>query len=170
MPLVIVLRDVLGSGRHGKRSEAHPGRPRRCWWTEGSSPTYGFPVGLMDVVSIPKIESELPNGARPERQVPIWSRCRRASRAGSCAASKSKTTVSGGKTQLNLHDGRNLLVAKDAYKSGDVLKLEIAEPEDPGRLQAGQGQHRDGHRWFPRRRAGGHRGVHRHPDSPPPTW
>jgi small subunit ribosomal protein S4e len=36
-----------------------------------------------------------------------------------------KTTVPGGKTQLNLHDGRNLLVAKDSYTAGDVLKLEV---------------------------------------------
>jgi small subunit ribosomal protein S4e len=36
-----------------------------------------------------------------------------------------KTTVKGGKTQLNLHDGRCVLVDKDHFHCGDVVKLEV---------------------------------------------
>ena len=36
-----------------------------------------------------------------------------------------KTTVKGGKTQLNLHDGRNILIPKNRYRTGDVLKIEV---------------------------------------------
>lgn len=36
-----------------------------------------------------------------------------------------KTTVKGGKVQLNLLDGRNILLDKNAYKTGDVLKISI---------------------------------------------
>lgn len=36
-----------------------------------------------------------------------------------------KTTVKGGKVQLNLFDGRNILLDKNAYKAGDVLKISI---------------------------------------------
>ena len=38
---------------------------------------------------------------------------------------ENKTYVSGGRLQLNLHDGRNVLVSEDGYKTGDVLKLEL---------------------------------------------
>ena len=37
-----------------------------------------------------------------------------------------KTTIKGGKTQFNLHDGRNSLVDKE-YSSGDVIVVEIPE-------------------------------------------
>ncbi|MGB1660494.1 MAG: 30S ribosomal protein S4e, partial [Candidatus Poseidoniaceae archaeon] len=41
-----------------------------------------------------------------------------------------KTTIKGGRTQLNLHDGRNLLVddpSKDAYATGDSLKMNLPD-------------------------------------------
>jgi small subunit ribosomal protein S4e len=37
-----------------------------------------------------------------------------------------KTTIKGGKTQLNLHDGRNSIVDKE-YSSGDVIVVEIPD-------------------------------------------
>src|SRR3989304_4822409 len=36
-----------------------------------------------------------------------------------------KTTVRGGKIQINLHDGRNLLVPKNEYRTGTTLKLQL---------------------------------------------
>lgn len=81
-------------------------------------------VGLMDVVSFPKNNSHyrmMVNVRGKLTLVPIpeekasWKLCR----------IDNKTTVPGGKTQLNLHDGRNILVESDGYKTGDVLKIEI---------------------------------------------
>jgi small subunit ribosomal protein S4e len=47
-----------------------------------------------------------------------------------------KTIVKGGRTQLNLHDGRNILVEKDNdFKTGDVLKISIPEQKVLGRLE-----------------------------------
>lgn len=40
---------------------------------------------------------------------------------------KNKTPVKKGKLQLNLHDGKNLLVDKDVYKTGDSLLLKLPE-------------------------------------------
>jgi small subunit ribosomal protein S4e len=81
-------------------------------------------VGLMDVVALPKIKTyyrmvmdkrgKLQLVKVPETKA-AWKLCR----------IENKTTVPGGKTQLNLHDGRNLLVEKDSYKTGDVLKVEV---------------------------------------------
>ena len=123
MPLVIVLRDVLGLADTAREVKRILGD--RQVLVDGRVVTdLGFPVGLMDVVSIPKIELNYRmmldrNGKF--RLVKVaegkqgWKQCR----------IEGKTTVTGGKTQLNLHDGRNLLVPKDAYKSGDVLKIEL---------------------------------------------
>jgi small subunit ribosomal protein S4e len=38
-----------------------------------------------------------------------------------------KTTVKEGRTQLNLHDGRNVLVKEKTYKTGDVVKMSLPE-------------------------------------------
>ena len=41
---------------------------------------------------------------------------------------ENKTTVKGGKTQLNLHDGRNS-ITEDQLSAGDVVKLKVPEQE-----------------------------------------
>jgi small subunit ribosomal protein S4e len=81
-------------------------------------------IGLMDVMSIPKIKTSYrvlidKRGKLNLVKIPEGKENWKLSRI------ENKTTVTGGKTQLNLHDGRNLLVEKDDYHSGDVLKIEI---------------------------------------------
>jgi small subunit ribosomal protein S4e len=87
---------------------------------------YKFPCGLMDVISVPKMRKHVRilydrNGKLT--LVPIsetdaeWKLCR----------IQNKTTVKGKKIQLNLHDGKNKLVEKDEYKTGDVLKITFKE-------------------------------------------
>lgn len=83
-----------------------------------------FAVGFMDVVSVPKTKQSwrvfIDDKARL-RVVAIES-----GQAGwKLAQITGKTTVAGGRTQLNFHDGRNLLVKKDDYATGDVLRLEL---------------------------------------------
>lgn len=87
---------------------------------------FKFPCGLMDVVSIPKTRQNIRilfdrNGKLA--LVPIsesdalWKLCR----------VENKTIVRGKKVQLNLHDGRNILVEKDDYRAGDVLRFSFKE-------------------------------------------
>jgi small subunit ribosomal protein S4e len=87
---------------------------------------FKFPCGLMDVVSIPKMQKHLRilfdrNGKLT--LVPIsegdaqWKLCR----------IQNKTIIRGKKVQLNFHDGKNKLVDKDDYKTGDVLKISFKE-------------------------------------------
>ena len=85
-----------------------------------------FPCGLMDVISIPKLNKNyrvLFDRKGKLAIVPIstkdakWKLCR----------IENKTIVKGNKIQLNLHDGKNKLVEKDEYKSGDVLKISLAD-------------------------------------------
>ena len=85
---------------------------------------YKYPVGLMDVVSIPKIKKYFRvifDQRGKLTLIPIssgdagWKLCR----------IENKTIIKGKQTQLNLHDGRNIIVKKDEYKTGDVLKIDF---------------------------------------------
>ena len=85
-----------------------------------------FPCGLMDVISIPKLKKDfrvLFDQKGKLTLVPIstkdaeWKLCR----------IEDKTIVKGKQIQLNLHDGKNKLVKKDEYKTGDVLKINFKD-------------------------------------------
>lgn len=123
MPVLTVIRDLLkacdtaGEARRiiGNRDIIVDGRIVR---------EHKFPVGLMDVVSIPKLDQNyrmLLDRKGKFRLVHIgegeerWKLCR----------IENKTTVKGGRTQLNLHDGRNIIVKENKYRTGDVLKVEV---------------------------------------------
>jgi small subunit ribosomal protein S4e len=80
----------------------------------------------MDVLSIPKIKKDyrvLFNIRGKLVLIPIssneatWKLCR----------IENKTIVKGKKIQINLHDGKNKLVKKDEYKTGDVLKISFKD-------------------------------------------
>jgi small subunit ribosomal protein S4e len=81
-----------------------------------------YTCGLMDVISIPTLKKDyriLFDKRGKLALVPIvtnnskWKLCR----------IQNKTIVKGKQLQLNLHDGRNKIVKKDEYKTGDVLKI-----------------------------------------------
>ena len=76
----------------------------------------------MDVISIPSMKRDyriLFNQRGKLILVPIdskeasWKLCR----------IENKTILKGKQIQLNLHDGRNHLIKKDEYKTGDILKI-----------------------------------------------
>jgi small subunit ribosomal protein S4e len=87
---------------------------------------FKFPCGLMDVISIPKMrmnvrilydrKGKLTLNSISESDAE-WKLCR----------IQNKTIIKGKKIQLNLHDGKNKLVEKDEYKTGDVLKIGFKE-------------------------------------------
>src|SRR5688572_9268632 len=97
-----------------------------------------FAVGFMDVVTIPKTKQAwrvfIDDKARL-RVLPIES----AQSGWKLAQITGKTTVTGGQTQLNLHDGRNLLVKKDDYSTGDVLRLEVPAQKVVGHFPLKEG-------------------------------
>ena len=83
-----------------------------------------FPVGLMDVLTMKDIKASyrmLIDYKGRLQAVPIDEN----ESGWKLARVDHKTTVRGGKTQVTLHDGRNLLLPKDQYKTGDVLKIEV---------------------------------------------
>jgi small subunit ribosomal protein S4e len=97
-----------------------------------------FAVGFMDVITIPKTKQAwrvfIDDKARL-RLVPIDA----TQAAWKLAQITGKSTVKGGQTQLNLHDGRNLLVKKDDYSTGDVLRLEVPSQKVLGHFPLKEG-------------------------------
>lgn len=86
---------------------------------------HGFPVGLFDAVSIPKLNQSY-------RVVPTTKGLELIKIPESEADKKiskvvDKTVLKKGKLQLNLHDGKNILVDKSEYKTGDSLLLQVPE-------------------------------------------
>lgn len=97
-----------------------------------------FPCGLMDVITIPNLKKDfriLFNRRGKLILVPItskdanWKLCR----------IENKKIVKGKQIQLNLHDGRNKIVEKNEYNTGDVLKLSFKKQkiEDIYKFQKG---------------------------------
>ena len=95
-----------------------------------------YPVGLMDVLSIEKLNKHyriLPDSHHGL----ILHEIPEAESSFKLCRITQKSTVKGGHIQLNLHDGRNIIVRvkdprnpkEDVYKRMDVLKISVPEQE-----------------------------------------
>lgn len=126
MPLLIVVRDILQVADNAREAKIIinkgdvlvDGRPIK---------DYKFPVGFMDVIELPKSEKiyrVLPDEKGRLILHPITKR----NKGFKLCRVVDKTTLKEGKTQLNLHDGRNILT-EDQYKTADVVKLKVPSQE-----------------------------------------
>ena len=127
IPLKIVFREILKLAQNNKEVKMLvkegkvlvDGKPRK---------DERFPVGIMDVVEIPDTKQKF-------RVVPIKGGKLNLQEINEDEANfklcrvEGKTLVNGGKVQLNLHDGTNILVSEDFknIKVKDVLKMKIPE-------------------------------------------
>lgn len=130
IPLAVLVREYLNlteTGREAKRvigaGEIEvDGRVRK-------HPTH--PVGLMDVVTATKLKKSFRIMMdRRGRLLPMP--IKPAEAKWKLARVEDKTTIKGGKTQLNLHDGRNILLDKDDHATGDVLKISLPDQKIVG--------------------------------------
>ncbi len=99
---VIGVGDVLVDGRMVKNSK--------------------FPVSYFDIISIPKMKQHHRVFVDHRGRIAL-DKIDEKEAAWKLAKITGKTTIKGGLTQLHFHDGKNLTVVKDAYKTGDTLKL-----------------------------------------------
>lgn len=96
----------------------------------------GYPLGLMDVLSIEKMNSYYRILPDSHHGLILHEISEEESTFKLCRISN-KTTIKGGHIQLNLHDGRNITIKvndprnpkEDIYKHMDVLKISIPEQE-----------------------------------------
>ncbi|KKN27329.1 hypothetical protein LCGC14_0865850 [marine sediment metagenome] len=95
-----------------------------------------FPVGLMDVISIEQLNKRYRILPDSHHGLILNEISEEASHYKLCRINN-KTTVKGGHIQLNLHDGKNIIIRvqdpknpkEDVYKRMDVLKITIPEQE-----------------------------------------
>jgi small subunit ribosomal protein S4e len=95
-----------------------------------------YPVGLMDVLSIEKTKKYYRILPDSHYGIILHEISEKESNFKLCRINQ-KTSIKGGHIQLNLHDGRNVLIRikdpknpkEDIYKRMDVLKLSIPEQE-----------------------------------------
>lgn len=125
IPLGLAVRDYLelcDTLREAKRIISHgeifvDGEIRK---------DYKYPCGFMDVVAIPKIKKyyRVIYDARGKLTLVSiqtkdaeWKLCR----------IENKKIIKGKRVQLNFHDGRNKIVEKDEFSTGDVLRLSFKD-------------------------------------------
>jgi small subunit ribosomal protein S4e len=133
LPLTLVLRDMLGVAE--TRREA-----RRIIWQDGVfingklQRRDDFPVGLMDVISIPTANQYY--RIVPSHKGLFLSPISKEDAGYKLCRVEDKSNVPGG-VQLHLHDGSNLIVkvadlknhVEDVYHTFDVLKLSLPDKE-----------------------------------------
>ena len=140
IPLVIALRDYLKVCDSAKEAERILGR--RDVLVDGKAVrSVKTGVGLMDIVSIPKINANYrvlfdKNGKLRmisiKKDEAAWKLCR----------IRNKTAIKKGDIQLNLHDGRNIIVPKaekDNYHTGDTLKISLPDQKILGKIEFSEG-------------------------------
>jgi small subunit ribosomal protein S4e len=135
LPLGHVIRDILELLHTGKETKKVikmgmvlvDGKPKK-------DPRY--PVGLMDVIEIPelgksfRILPKMKRGLFP-LEIPVKENSFKLCRI------RNKTNIKGGNIQLNLHDGRNIIIPvkdpknpkEDKYDTMGVLKIKIPSQE-----------------------------------------
>jgi small subunit ribosomal protein S4e len=141
--MALVLRDILGY--------AETRREAQIVLNQGKVLVDGqvlhkddFPVGLMDVISIPDADKYY--RIMPSHKGLFLNPINKEETNFKLCRIVDKATVTGG-IQLNLHDGSNLLIKvadiknpkEDIYNTYDILKLSLPGKEIIGRVQLKEG-------------------------------
>jgi small subunit ribosomal protein S4e len=140
IPLVLVLRDL--------RRLVSTAREARVLAGKGAIKVDGKivkdlsrGVGLMDTVTLGEPAQEHFRILKDRRGKLILVPIQGPEAATKLARVRFKHAVRGGKVEVTLHDGRNLLVAQDSpYRVGDSLKLHVPDQKVLGHLPLAPGQ------------------------------
>jgi len=132
LPTLLIIRDILGLAKTRREAKIIisqgkvlvDGRVRR---------EALFPIGLMDVVSIPEIKQAF--RILPSKKGLILHPISGEEENFKLCRIEDKTTVKGGHIQLHLHDGGNILIRvkdpehpeEDVYRTLDTLKLSLPD-------------------------------------------
>jgi len=127
--LGIILRDVLGLA-HSKREAKRMVSTRKVMVDGRIETDVGRGVGIMDVLTVGDDHYRClldENGKLRYRSIPAKDSSSKLCRV------MGKTTIRGGKTQVHLHDGRNITVDEaKKYNSGDTLVVSLPDQEVSG--------------------------------------
>jgi small subunit ribosomal protein S4e len=130
IPMAIVLRDMFHFARN--MSEVKRILVERNVLVDGRVRTNRkYPLGFMDVISLPKTKGQyrmIYFVKKGLRTVPISEK----ETSEKLCQIKNKTTIKNGLTQLNLHDGRNIILSPEEsssarYSTHDTIKISIPD-------------------------------------------
>ena len=120
--LGVVLRDIIGV--------ADSMRETKKVLMEGNVLVDGrvvrdkkFPIGLMDVLSLPKLKKHYWVGVDSKARLKLFEVGEDYSKFKLCRV-EGKRSISGGAFQISLHDGRSMIGGKE-FKIGDTVKLSV---------------------------------------------
>jgi len=143
-PLTLVLRDILGVAK--TRSEAKTIIHNEKVMVDGKIQREElFPTGLMDVISIPDLEKWY--RVLPYERGLFFHPISKDEATFKLCRIKNKNVLNNGNLQLNLHDGRNVLVKvkdpnkpeEDVFKTLDTLKISLPNQEILGYMKLAEG-------------------------------
>ena len=136
MPLTLVVRDMLGLAKSARevRYILHNELAKVDGRVDKDTRRG---IGILDVLTLGEDNYRCildHNGRLRYRPISAkeagWKICR----------IEGKTTIKGGKTQLNLHDGRNIIVEDPKeYNTGDSLKLNLPDQKILEHIRFGEG-------------------------------
>ncbi len=138
MSLLVLLRDYLKLVRN--RREAKKVLSAGDVLVDGTArKSEGFPIGLMDVVSIPKLKAAYRVSIVKGKLEPVVISDAEA-KVKLCKV-VGKKIVRGGKVQLAFHDGRTHVIEReeDQFSLGDTVKFAIPEQKLAGFLKLEKG-------------------------------
>lgn len=129
LPLLLAVRDVLGYAKTSREAKKIINEGKIIV-DKKIRRDYKFPVGLMDVIEIPTTNERWIILLDRKGKLTLKNVSENSSRYKLCRI-MNKTVVKGGSIQLNLHDGRNVLIEKekDEYRAKDVLLLDLKKNE-----------------------------------------
>ncbi len=140
MPLAILIRDVLGFAK--TRKEARSIISQGKIFVDGKvRREEKFPIGLMDIISI--MDAEKQYRVLPSEKGLILHSIEKDEASFKLCRIENKSVVHGGHVQLNLHDGRIILInvkdprnrEEDFYWTLDVLKIDVNNQEIQGHIR-----------------------------------
>ena len=136
MPLGLILRDVLGVA-HNMREAKRILHSKQVLDDRTTENDRSRGVGLMDVLKIGEEHYRCildTNGKLRYRPIP-----KKESTSKICKIT-GKTTIKGGKTQVHLHDGRNVIVDDpNIYQTGDSLVISLPDQSVSSHLEMKNG-------------------------------
>lgn len=139
IPLLLVLRDLLNHARTSReaRKIINGGK---VMVDKKVREDYKFPVGLMDVLEIPESKERWIVLFDKHGKIKLNKLTIKRAKNKLCKL-LNKTIVKGGKVQLNLHDGRNILIdpKDDIYKTKDSLLIDLKKKSIVGHVPFKEG-------------------------------
>ena len=137
VPLVVVLRDVLGYVDNSKEAQ-YAVNTQGVLVNGDNVGDINRPIGMFDILAFPERDEYyrvFPDEGGRLGLTPIEAD------AADSKLSKvtDKTLVDGGNTQLNLHDGSNLVVDEDEYSGGDSIVVDNESNDVVAHFEYGEG-------------------------------